>query len=207
MFWHDQSFSGKRCVLAAALLVTTVFPAFAASSITTSETSSLQSSLTAAIHAANGSSMAIENAISLKLQGATAANGADAAGSITSAIIAISEAAGASRVEIGAGLGQGAVALAQPSCRGENGNALVDCQVAPAEISLVVANEADRSEVSAFSATVTSLGFPKLAILAGQSIAPTAETGGIGNGNVGGGFVGSTASGGGGCRNPSCTSL
>ncbi len=90
--------------------------------------------------------------------------------------------------------------------------------MASALVSTTLANEGNPSEISSYSAEVTTLGFPKLAILANKNATPTAEiagssgpTGSTGNGpngvGAGGGFANTGPTGGGGCLNPSCTSL
>ncbi|MEJ0027278.1 MAG: hypothetical protein WDN01_14735 [Rhizomicrobium sp.] len=169
-------------------------PAFAAVSLTVEQTSSLQTSLTAAIQAANGDPAAIEAAISKSVQDAIATYGTDAAASITSAVLTIAESAGATASEIGAGLGQASAAIAPTST------------TAASAIASTLANEGKTDEVASYQSTTTSLGYSNLASVAGKTPS-TSETGGNLNGISGGrNLAGGTPSGGG-CLNPSCTSL
>ncbi|MEJ0041072.1 MAG: hypothetical protein WDM81_02050 [Rhizomicrobium sp.] len=169
-------------------------PAFAAISLTVEQTSTLQTSLTAAIQAANGDPAAIEAAISTAVQNAIATYGTDAAASITSAVLTIAESAGATATEIGTGLGQASAAIAPTST------------TAASAIASTLANEGKSDEVVAYQSTTTLLGYSNLASVAGNTPS-TGQTGGNVNGVNGGNNLAGGSPSGGGCLNPSCTSL
>jgi hypothetical protein len=169
-------------------------PAWAVTVLTSTETASLQTSLTAAIQAANGDKAAIEAAIAKAMQDALATYGSDAAGSIASAIISIAEAAGATEAEIGDGLGQASAAIAPTDLTAANA------------IASTVANEGKSGEVTAYAETVRRLGLESLALLAEKPPEPVGDPGLIGARN-GSTFPNSGARDTNGCLNPSCTSL
>ncbi len=203
--WKSVRSTASSLVLSAALVsatvsvatVATISPAVAAISLTTSQTASLQTSLTAAILAANGNQAAIEAAIAQATENAIAMYGLDAAGSIASAVLSIAESAGATGTEIGDALGQASAFEASTSITAANA------------IASTIANEGKSDEVAAYETTATSLGYSSLASIAGGTPAPVGESGGGGLGGIGGsGFTsGGAGGGGGGCLNPSCTSL
>ena len=176
-------------------------PAMAQAVLSATQISTLQASLAAAIAAANGDSLAITAAVSQAVKTAILEYGPGAAGSITSAVITSAERAGAPLDLIGIGLAQAAASNA----------------VAADAIATTVANEGKPAEIAAFQTAALSLGYPKLASIAGNGATPTGETGGIAGGGLtaggaanglAGGFTGGGAGGGGGgCLNPSCTSL
>ncbi|MEI9989859.1 MAG: hypothetical protein WDM86_07455 [Rhizomicrobium sp.] len=172
-----------------------IAPAFAATSLTTSQTFSLQTSLTAAIQIANGDPAAIELAISTAAQNALATYGADAAASITSAILTIAESAGATNLEIGIGLGQASAIIATANIG------------AASVIASTLANEGKADEIAAYETTTSSLGYASLASIAGGSPSATSQTGGNLTSTNTGNFSGGSSGSGGGCLNPSCTSL
>lgn len=181
---------------AGVLSVAMVSPAFAAISLTTSETSSLQTSLTASIKAANGDPAAIEAAIAQAVENAITTYGPDAAGSITSAVLTIAESAGATGAEIGTGLAQASASEAPNNL------------AAASAIASTLSNEGKSTEVAAYETTADGLGYSNLASIAGASPSTLGETGGNVGGSSGNGFTNSGSGGsGGGCLNPSCTSL
>jgi hypothetical protein len=189
--------------LGLALLLSAAVPmvgsAFAAIPLTNAQSASMQTSLQAAITAANGDAAAIEAAIAQAVENAVAADGDDAAGSITSLILASAEADGATLSEIGHAMAQASASL---SSSGHG--------AAARAIATTLSNEGKTDEIVAYQGTVTSLGYRNLAALAGSSATVTGETGGnVGTSfNTGGGFTGGTGGGGGGgCLNPSCTKL
>ncbi|MEI9886083.1 MAG: hypothetical protein WDN08_06200 [Rhizomicrobium sp.] len=150
-------------------------PAFAATSLDATQSASLKSSLTLAIQNALGNSSAIQAAVQKALEDAVALYGEDAAGSITSAIITIAEAAGASQADIGTGLAQGAAKLSATA--GE-------------AVALAVFNEGKTPEVDAFVLQANTDGKTKLASIAGgkttkdtDDTEDTSDTGGGGNNN------------------------
>jgi hypothetical protein len=175
-------------------------PAFAATVLSVDATSSLTASLTAAIQAAHGNPSAIEAAISDAVQNAIALYGADAAASITSAVMSISESAGATGEEIGVGLGNASASIAGTKPGAANA------------IAATLANEGKAGEISAFQTVTSSQGYSNLASIAGGSPGATGEFGGNSggglSGNSGSNFTGGGSGGsGGGCLNESCTSL
>ncbi len=174
-----------------------IAPAFAATVLTTDQTTSIQTSLTAAIQAANGDPTAIELAISTAAQNALATYGYDAAASITSAILTIAESAGANSTEIGTGLGQASATVAATNT------------TAASAIASTLANEGKSDEVTAYQSTTTSLGYSSLASTAGGTPSTSQTGGNLSGGSNNGGNTSSNGSGGsgGGCLNPSCTSL
>ena len=187
-------------------LVLTSTPAYAQTALDSTQLSAIQTSLTTALQAANGDSVAIQAAISTALQNAISLYGSGAAGAITSAIMSYAEQAGVSQSDIGSGLAQAAATLSATNVS------------AASVIASTVANEGKSGEVVAFQSTATSLGYSNLASIAGSGATPTGETGGTagggltGGGNLGnafsGGFSGGGGGGGGGgCLNPSCTKL
>lgn len=173
-----------------------------AQTLTADQTSSLSTSLTAAINAANGNATAIEAAIAQAVEGAIATYGPGAAASITSAVLTIAEQAGATPAQIGNGLGQAAVA--------ENSTN----PAAAGAIATTTGAEGKGNEVTAFDSSTTGAGLTNLAALAnnasGTAVGST-NAGGVGGaGGAGGGTTGGAGNGGGGgggCLNPSCTAL
>lgn len=200
-FLRNRLPNSAAIIVLAALL----FPAMAnaQTTLTSAQLSQLQSSLNGAIQSAGSNSAARQSAISQSLQSAIAQYGADAAGSITSAILAIAEQAGVTRNDIGSGLAQGAAAIAATNSAAANA------------IAQTLANEGNSDEVVAFQSSTTALGYTNLASIAGASHFQTnghnGPAGALGRGfgvGGGGGFTGGgTGGGGGGCLNPSCTSL
>jgi hypothetical protein len=187
-------------------LVLTSTPAYAQTTLDSTQLSAIQTSLTTALQTANGNSVAIEAAISTALQNAISLYGSGATSSITSAIMSYAEQAGIPPDEIGAGLAQGAAV-----------ESATNVSVA-STIASTVANEGKSGEILAFQSTATSLGYSNLASIAGSSPTATGTTGGLaGGGLTGGGNLGNSFSGGfsggggggggGGCLNPSCTKL
>jgi hypothetical protein len=179
-----------------------------AATLSLSQASSLQSALRTDIANAHGDIVAIETAITRALENAITTDGQDAAGLLASTVLTTAEAAGATGTEIGTALADASAAVAPASCRGNEGNAIPDCQTAAALIALVMANEGRSDERLAYQSTVTTLGFPKLALIAGGSASATSELAGTAPSfGPGAGFNGGTGVTFGGCLNPSCTKL
>jgi|GEM_PF-5360229 hypothetical protein len=188
---------GVGTVGAMALVAT---PAYAQTTLSMAQVSSIKASLSAAIAAANGDQVAVETAISEAMSRALVTYGYDAAGSVASAIIAAAEQSGAPSANIGNGLAKAAASI----------NATYP--TAAQAIARTIANEGRVVEVAACQTTAMSLGQTQLAQICGSSALPTAETtgGGLtagGNAVLGGGFTGGGAGGGSGgtCLNASCT--
>ena len=96
---------------ASATLVLTSTAAFAQTTLTPDQSSAIQTSLAAAITAANGDPALIEAAISTAIQNAISTYGSGAAGSITSAVLTDAEADGATQSEVGTGVAEAAAAI------------------------------------------------------------------------------------------------
>ncbi|MGA7676567.1 MAG: hypothetical protein WCA78_16160 [Rhizomicrobium sp.] len=189
-------------------LVLTSTPAYAQTTLDSTQLSAIQASLVSSLQSAHCNSVAVEAAISQAIQNAIAIYGRDATAAITSAIMSYAEQAGGcvSSDAIGGGL---AMAAAVESA--------TNVSVA-STIASTVANEGKSGEILAFQSTATSLGYSNLASIAGSSPTATGTTGGLaGGGLTGGGNLGNSFSGGfsggggggggGGCLNPSCTKL
>jgi hypothetical protein len=184
------------------VLMLTGTAALAQTTLTADQTAAIQSSLAAAITAANGDPTAIETAISNAIQNAISTYGSGAAGSITAAVLTDAEADGVPQSEIGTGVAQAAAAESPTN------------SAAALSIASTMSNEGKSAEITAFETTATSLGYTNLASAAGASATPTGGTtgggltgGGLGNSFSGGFSGGGGSGGGGGCLNPSCTSL
>ena len=193
---------GMPVAVGALALVST--PAYAQTTLSSTQISAIQSSLTAALQGAHCDRTAIEAAISQAVQNAIALYGSDSTAAITSAIMSYAERADGcvSPDAIGDGLAQAAAA-----------ESVVNMSAATA-IARTVANEGNSGEILAFQSMATSLGYSNLASIAGSGATPTREFGGggltgggLGNAFSGGFPGGSGGGGGGGCLNPSCTKL
>ncbi len=164
--------------------------------LTAEQTAALGDSLKSAITAAQGDSAAIAQAIVNSLTTAVATYGSGAAGSITSAIIDICEAAGISASVIGNAIAQAAAILSTTDT------------AAASAVASMVASEGNADEITAFATEATALGYANLALLANGP--PVAALPGTPSSKGAPALFGSTSGSGGGtagCLNPSCTSL
>ncbi len=109
-------------------LVLTSTAAYAQTALTADQTSAIQTSLAAAITAANGDPAAIEAAISTAIQNAITTYGSGAAASITSAVLTDAEADGATQSEIGTGVADAAAADIADQCIGGAVDRLDGCE-------------------------------------------------------------------------------
>src|SRR5205814_541736 len=146
------------------------------------------------------------------LQNAVMSN-PDAARQIASTIMAAAEVSGAADDEIGAGMAQGASAIADgASLVCPHSDEVVDrddrdksCNaMAAAAVARAVASQGTNEEVLAFESTATSLGNTELASIAGGGSETTGENGGGGGFNRGSNnqsFYSGNGGSGGGCLN------
>lgn len=193
--------TGLSLAAGVATVAMTAMPAVAQTALSGEQIAAVQSSLKAALAAAQ-TDAAKEAAISQAIQAAVALYGTGSAASVTSVVLQTTEVAGVSPSVIGTGLAQASAALAPTN------------MTAASAIATTVANEGNASERGSYQTASSGLGYANLASIAGAG--PTATggvtggaQGGIGLGGLGGGFTGGGAAGGGGggCLNPSCTKV
>jgi hypothetical protein len=175
-------------------------PAVAQALLSADQIAAIQSSLRTVLSSARGDT-ALEAAIANAEQSAFTLYGAAASGAITSVVMDTAEKSNVGLCTIGKGLAQAATSIAPANLISAN------------TIATTIANEGQALERSCFQTAANEKGFASLASIAGQSPSATGgtggATGGIGQGGLGGGFTagGVVGGGGGGCLNPSCTSL
>lgn len=196
-FLGKLKFSNNVCALVIGAGLVAV-PALAQASLTAEQLAAVESSLRVALQSAlSQGTAAIESAISNAELSAISLYGAGNTPGITSAVIQYSEKQSVDQCTIGRGLAKAA-----------GGLATTDMTSAQA-VAGTLANEGAAMERSCFKTAMEQAGYTQLAALADESPTVTGGTGQAGGAGIGAGIggAGASATGGGGCLNPSCTSL
>jgi hypothetical protein len=152
-------------------------PAQAQTTLSPMQISKIRSSLVFAIGAAHGNDAVISAAIADAVSNILAQYGYDAAGSVTSAVIATAEQMGVSGDAVGKGLAQTAARIAASRYCDPLAYRANYCTRVGQSIALALANDGKVTEIAAFQSASMSLGQTQLASLAGRGSTPTGDTG------------------------------
>jgi len=189
--------------LTAGAVSVTGAPAFAQATLSATQLSDLQTSLTTALKATTSEGGSAQTAVAQVLINAIAQYKGASAYDVASALLSLCQQAGVSATDCGEGLGQGAVQLASTDSS------------AASSVATAVRDAGNQEEILAFEDAANGSGHNELASIAGGSASPTGTIsggGGLAGGGIGATFSGAFTSGGGGaggggCLNPSCTKL